>query len=232
MFTLFVLLIAGALLVGCGGSDPEGVHGPDGVLGDSTIGPDSQPSDMGENVIQINNSGQLVTRSYDFEGFNAVEANFFDVDIHQGEDFAVTIELEKNALDYVQVRVEDGRLTLGLNPSQTYQMSDIPMRAEVTMPELSELDLSMSAESTIHGFESDGDLAITLNLSSSLTGDLVARDVSFDLSTSSTLALSGSGRKATIQASGGSEVDLKDFHVDDAFVESESSSQVTLNPNN
>ncbi len=216
---VMVLLITGLVLAGCNrGNAATRVRGAEGV----------QAGDQGENMVAIASSGRLVTRSYDFTGFDQLAVAFFDVDIRQGETHAVVIEVEENALPYVQVTQEAGRLQLGLAPEHTYNMTDIPLRAAVTMPRLVELELNMSDASTITGFHSEEDLVLILDLSSALAGDLVARDLVCDLSLGSTLVLSGSGRMVTILAALGSTVDLTNFSVEDTQVSADNSSVVSV----
>jgi hypothetical protein len=217
--TLLILLAITLIVAGCGrGPEPAGVLNGDGVLA----------GEPGENTVLIESSGRLVTRRYDYTDFDHLAVEFFDVDIRQGESYAVVIEVEENALPYIQVMQEAGRLHLGLDPEHTYNMTDVPLRAAVTMPALAALDLSMSEASTITGFHSEDDLVLILDLSSGLAGDLVANDLVCDLSLGSTLALSGSGRVVTILAALGSTVDLTDFAVEDARVTADNSSEVTV----
>jgi hypothetical protein len=98
------------------------------------------------------------------------------------------------------------------------------------MPELTALYLEMSGDSTVVGFIGEDDLEIQLDMGSVLNGHIVAENASFDVTMNSTLALSGSCKEVTIQATSGSEVDLENFQVNDATVISKGSSHVTVDP--
>jgi hypothetical protein len=175
------LLFALVLLCGCGRQgDVDGVHEEAGVHGDSPIGPKVQAGADSTGAIVIENSGQLVTRSYDFSGFDAVEASMFDLAIQQGDRFAVSIEVDQNALEHVRVAMEGSALKLGLAPGESYNMVDIPLQAQITMPELEAITLDLGSETIVSGFDCDQSLSKTLTLGSSLTCDLGTEQVRFE----------------------------------------------------
>ena len=183
--TVFVLCFT-VLLSGCDWqSDPAGVHeeggvhNSEGVLENSSKGPDIQVGAESQDAIVIEDSGRLVTKPYDFEGFDEIEASMFDLDIRHGEPYAVIIEVEENALDYVQVVMENNRLELGLAPGEAYNMADIRLRAQITLPELAAIALDLGSDSTATGFDC-GALHKDLRLGSSLTCDQGAEQVRFE----------------------------------------------------
>jgi hypothetical protein len=102
--------------------------------------------------------------------------------------------------------------------------------AEVTLPELTGLDLSGACHGAITGFSSTKALDVDLSGASHLLGNIDAGDAWFDVSGASQVNLSGSARDVVIDASGASQVKLADFPVDDATVEASGASKVTVNP--
>jgi hypothetical protein len=180
--TVFLFCIV-VLLCACGRQDdPAGVHEDGGVHGDATIGPKVQTGGDATGAIEIENSGQLVTQSYDFSGFDAVEASMFDLDIQRGDRHAVFIEVEKNAFDHVRLDLEGGVLKLGLATDQSYNMTNIPLRATITMPALKAITLDLGSETTLAGFNCGDELAKTLTLGSSLNCNLGSDQVRFKAS--------------------------------------------------
>jgi hypothetical protein len=235
---LFVVLAAGLLIAGCSGNpDQEGIHGeegvhePNGVLDKSNPDTKSQIGDMSNDVVQISNSGEMVTKGFALRDFDKVEVAMFDVDIQKGDSFEVDINVDKNAIGYVSVAVEDGWLKIGLDPDNTYNTSDIVLTAQITMPNLTDISMSLSSTSTVSGFDSTKDVSIELDLASSLTGDWITGDCDINLALGSHLSLIGKGQDLTLVASGSSVAELAEFQVENATVRAEGGSQVSVNPN-
>ena len=196
---IFILLIAFAMLFGC-------------------------------TPIPITGSGNMVTQEEPITGFDKVDISYsFDVNISRGESFSVVIRADDNLVEYLQVVKQGGTLKIGLDPNRDYTIRNATMEADVTMPELTGLDLSSSSHATITGFKSTKALSVDLSSSSSLEGDIETGDVSIDLSSSSEMRLTGSGGDAIIDISSSSELDLSEFAVENASVNASSSSTVTVN---
>jgi len=71
---------------------------------------------------------------------------------------------------------------------------------EITMPELTGLNLSDSSDGTINGFKSTKALEVGLFEESSLKGEVEAGDASFTTEGKSNTTLSGSGQNVTVVA--------------------------------
>ena len=178
----------------------------------------------------ITGSGNVVTQEETITGFDKVDiSHSFEVAISQGDTFKVVIRVDDNIVRYLRVVKVGNTLRIGLkrNPPNVRSAT---LEAEVTMPELTGLDLSGASDVTITGFSSAQALVVDLSGSSHLQGDIKAGDVRFDLSGSSETILTGSAQNVRINASGSSEVDLADFSVVDANVDASAGSEVTVNP--
>ncbi|MGD9093339.1 MAG: DUF2807 domain-containing protein [Anaerolineales bacterium] len=231
---LFILIVIGLSLTGCskggfspgpkGPIGPQGELGPEGPLGTSSI--DISPS---SDVIVIEKSGVLVTEEYPFTDFSQLEIEMFDVEISQGEGYSVVLEMDKNVFDLVQVTQEGETLWIGLDPSEAYHMENIHMRAEITMPRLTGLAMSLNDDGKITGFKSEDDLVIVLS-KSSLRGEVHAGDLEVTTELGCTVTLSGSATDVTVKATVDSDVDLSELECRDAMVTAEVSSQVTVYP--
>ena len=180
--------------------------------------------------VTLTGSGNVVTQEEPLTGFDKVDiSHSFEVNISQGESFSVIIRVDDNLVEHLQVVKQGSTLKIGLKPNRDYTIRDATMQAEVTMPELTGLDLSSSSHATISEFKSTKDLSVDLSSSSSLNGDIEAGDISIDLSSSSQMTLAGSGGNASIDVSSSSELDLSEFSVINAGVEASSASTVTVN---
>jgi hypothetical protein len=144
LVVLFSLLAAGFLLVGRGGKlDPAHV-GP--VRPQGPVGPQPLQGTPPANLTVIENTGAIVTNEYALSGFSQIAVNGgFDVTIRQGDGFEVSAQFEETALPYIQMEPEGELLTIMLEPDRTYHMVNITLEAEVTMPELTRLELEGGA---------------------------------------------------------------------------------------
>ena len=181
-------------------------------------------------VSTITGSGNVVTQEEAITGFDQVDiSHSFEVDISQGDTFSVVIRVDDNLVRYLEVVKVGNTLQIGLKPDPPNIMS-ATLEAEVTMPELTGLDMSGSSHATIIGFKSAQALAVNASGASHLQGHFEADTVSFNLGGSSEVVLTGSAQNMMIEeASGSSDANLTDFPVIDASVKAGGKSQVTVN---
>jgi len=178
----------------------------------------------------ITGSGNVVTQEEAITDFDKVDiSHSFDADISQGESFSVIIRVDDNLVDHLEVLKQGSTLKIGLKPNRNYNVRNATMEAEVTMPELTGLDLSSASQANITGFKSAKDLLVDLSSASSLQGDIEAGDVGIDLSSSSDMTLVGSGGDLTIDVSSSSELDLSEFAAVNASVDASSASSAIVN---
>ena len=179
----------------------------------------------------ITGSGNVVTREENLSGFDKVDVSHaFSVDISQGDSFSVVIRVDDNLEQYLEVVKQGSTLKIGLRPGRSYNLSNATLEAEVTMPELTGLDLSGASHATIAGFKSTKALDVEVSGASSLRGDIEAGNARLDVSGAGQVRLTGSGQDLTLDASGASQVDLADFPVGDASVEVSGASRATVYP--
>jgi hypothetical protein len=154
-------------------------------------------------------SGQLTTEEMNFSDFTIVECEKgFEVVITQSSSYSVRITADDNVFDYIQVSKTGDRLNIGLKPND---YRDLTLRAEITMPDLYELQLSSGSHGTIEGFSSTHKLVLGLS-----GGSHIKR-------------AEGSASDLFINASGGSHVDLSNFPVHNANVILSGGSHTTIN---
>lgn len=180
--------------------------------------------------VSIAGSGRVVTQEFTLTGFDKVDVSHaFKVDISQGDTFSVVIRIDDNLVEYLEVVKRGSTLKIGLKPARRYGIRNATLEAQVTMPELTGLDLSGASHAIITGFKSTKALDVDLSGASHLRGDIEAGNASFDLSGASDVTVSGSAQDVTIDASGASSVDLGGFPVNDANVKASGASNVTVN---
>jgi hypothetical protein len=156
-----------------------------GIFGFSNIIPFSRP---------ITGSGNIVTQTFDYQGFTAIEAGYgFDLKVTQGSQYSITVLIDDNVEDKLRVRKDGGTLRLNLEQGS---YSNLNIEAKVTMPSLNNIDFSGGTQGTITGFRTTEDFNIELSGGSYVNIEGIAKDL-------------------TLDASGGSRFDLKDFTVND-----------------
>ena len=176
----------------------------------------------------IRGSGNVVTQNMALADFTSVEAaNAFEVEITQSDTFAVTIRVDDNILDLLDVSKEGDTLKLRLERGVSLR-GDVTLEAEITMPDLEGLDLSGASVASVSGFQSSSQLDIGLSGASSLDGDLEAGDIDINASGASRVVLDGSATGLTIVGSGASSLDLTDFTADTAEVRLSGASDATV----
>jgi cytoskeletal protein CcmA (bactofilin family) len=196
----------------------------------------------------ITGSGTLKTESMDFSDFTGVEVgNAFEVAIVRSDSFSVSITADDNLFDYIRVSKRGSVLKIGVEPAVIFHSATY--RAEITMPELFDLELSGASHGTVTGFESVEDLDIEVSGASSLniegivagdmrfdisgasqvTDEVDADDVEFDVSGASTVRLQGVAADMELELSGASNAEMDDFLVSDASVNFSGASRGTVN---
>lgn len=194
-------------------------------------------------------SGNLVTEGMDFSDFTIVEVGTaFEVEIAQSSSYSVDITADDNLFDYIRVSKTGEKLEIRLKSGYSYH--SVTLRAEITMPELYELELSGATSGTVEGFSSShkfvldisgassldlvdmsaGDIEIDLSGASTVNGGITSSgDARFTLSGASTIELEGAANDLRINVGGASHLELSDFPVHNANVNLSGASHTTLN---
>lgn len=192
----------------------------------------------------------LVTEEMDFEDFDAVEVNdAFAVQIRQGDEFRVTVEVDEISASYLRVTQRGNTVEIGLRPRAGifFWLANPVMRAEIIMPSLSAIAANDASRVEVSGFRSDAEARFEVSDASTLEGEVDTGDAWFAASDASRIVLDGNhldveieardasrvtlhgaGRNASIVAADASHVDLADFPVHDARIEAEDASSVTV----
>jgi hypothetical protein len=175
-------------------------------------------------------SGNIVTIEENFTDFTALDINHaFDVTVMQGDEYSVTIRVDDNFVDDLDIKVQGDALKIGFKSTFNTRMKDATFEADITMPELSAIDVSSASRVKITGFSSSAPFLANVSSAGSLRGAIDAGDTTLDVSSASSVELDGSGADLVVNASGASTVDLSDFPVGGATVDASSASRVTVN---
>jgi hypothetical protein len=180
--------------------------------------------------------GEVETRSFDFSGFTRVEvSSTFDAEIVRGDIFSITVTTNQNIFDYLALERDSDTLKIKLKAG-SYTVASL--KARVTMPDLTSLNVSGASEATANGFSSSHNLDlmasgasrieltdikcanadIEVSGASRVTGSLESGDAKVDISGASTIDVSGRGGKLDLTASGASHASFDDFTTADTRV--------------
>ena len=160
----------------------------------------------------VTGSGNLVTLDKSFSDFTAVDASWgFKVTITKSDTYNVSITIDDNLVDYLQVTKSGNTLHIGLKPV-TYDR--VTQKANIQMPLLREFHLSGGSHGIVEGF---------------YVPPYYSSDFILSLSGGCHAEMEGSANKISVEASGGSHLDLTDFPVHNAYVDLSGASHATIN---
>jgi hypothetical protein len=222
LFGVIVIIIL-AFLAGCGVRVPGGVTG----------------------------SGKEETRDFNLSGFNGIQAsNAFNIQVNNSNSFKVQVTADDNVWNYLDISSSGNTLHLRVKPGTVIINSSL--KATITMPAITVMDLSGASACSLVGFNSNDNLNVTLSGASTVninnlksgpatfdlsgasntTGGLNATSLKFVATGGSKVTLGGSGTDLNIDASGGSRVTLDELKVQNASVMLSGGSEARLNAQN
>ena len=158
---------------------------------------------VGCTQLTVTGSGNVVTQEMAITGFDKVDiSQGFQVAVSQGDQFSVVVRIDDNFEEYLQVGKEGSTLKIGLEQNRIY--SDATLQAEITMPELTGLEMSGGSHVSVSGSGAD----ISIDASGGSGADLASFSVvnaNVDASGGSQVTVNVSGT-LNVDASGGSQV--------------------------
>ena len=182
-------------------------------------------------------SKNIETRQFDYSGFKRIEvSNAFKVDVTRSDTYGVSITLNDNLFDELDISMSGDTLRIGINPFTHFV--NTTQHAAISLPELDALTITGACQAVVSGFQSDGtlDLEVTgasgmeiddlkaadtnikVIAASHLSGSLVTNNANFNVTGASNIDLTGSASKMQVDVIGASHVALTDFIVGDASV--------------
>jgi hypothetical protein len=175
----------------------------------------------------IRGSGTSVTLGLPLADFSGIDAScVYDVQAVRADAFEVTIEVDDNLAEFLDVRVEEGNLVLDVQPG-TFEFTQL--RASVSMPQLDDFDVSGAADLTLTGFASDQPLVAQSSADATAAGDIIAGNTTVLADGNSRVTLAGSGNDLQLEATGSASVDLRDYPVQDVAADVDGASQSIVN---
>lgn len=178
-------------------------------------------------VFIINNLSAQNIHSYAYKDFNGIEAGKqVHVNVIQSEDYS--IEVQGDNTDIADLKVIKKGKTLVFY----YEQQDYTPKGEITVnikaPEIYNINLTNGAQcNIIMNIESE-DFKGKLSGGSSLKGKLNCEDAEFNTSGGSSIGLEGKAETLTAKGTEKSELNLKDFYVEDVNADLSQSSSLII----
>jgi hypothetical protein len=175
----------------------------------------------------ITGSGNLETRSFNNTDFTQIEAlHGFQVTVVRADSFSVELTTDDNIQDYISVSQSGDTLRLSLSGADCIPSS---LRARITMPDISGINLSGGSQANISGFNSTNVFSATLSDGSVLEGSITSGDIGVSLSGGSQVSLDGSAGDLLARSSGGSQMMLENFPINNADINVDAGGKATIN---
>lgn len=175
-------------------------------------------------------SGNEVTITPEVSGFDSLDiGHSFEVDIIQSQTYSLVVTVDDNIEQYLVIDDSGGTLTLNLEDNRSY--TNVTLRAQISMPMLSTLELSGASKAEFTQFASSDSFELRVSGASEAMGDIEAGDVTIKVSGASDVHLHGEGQDLLLEVSGASHVDLEEFTVQDAALDISGASEVIVNVN-
>lgn len=185
----------------------------------------------------IEGSKTLETRQYDYSGFTRIDvSDAFTVEITRSDTYAVSVTLNDNIFDNLDISVTGDTLNITMNSFAHFV--NTTQQVLISMPELDALSITGACQATVSGFQSNtnldltvvgasgmeindlkaGDTTISVVGASHLSGSLITDNAAFDVTGYSNINLTGSASKMDLSVIGASHASLSGFIVDDASI--------------
>ena len=155
------------------------------------------------------NSDRYVTRDYDLKGFNGITASgIYDVQLEKSNTWKVSISVPEDLEDYLEVKVNNGRLVLGMKQVPlrvSKNFSKWTVTTKVSMPVLRSLSLSGAAKFDCNDSFDLGNETFKLELSGAGKAnglDINAKELEMEMGGATSANITGDFQKVEIEMSG------------------------------
>jgi hypothetical protein len=156
----------------------------------------------------VGGSGNVVSRQIEVSAFSRLEVSAsFTATVSVGDAEAVTVRIDDNLVDTLDVHVSGDTLHVGLRSGTS--VMNATLEADVTVRSLSAIDVSGAAAVTLADPLTADAFSVVASGASRLTGALEIGDGRMELSGASDVELSGSATTFTVTLSGASSLSAR-----------------------
>lgn len=174
----------------------------------------------------IRGSGKTVTENYELGSFYGVKSGSgINVEIGHGSSCGVKVRTDKSALDYLNITVKNGILSIGYR--NNVSVRNIKTTVYVTMPEVESLDASSGSNIRLMDNFTGSRLTADVSSAGEITGSIDYESVKASASSGGSLKLSGRATSCNVSASSGGSVNMSGTHSSKAEVSASSGGSVS-----
>ncbi len=177
---------------------------------------------------RVTGSGNYETFELDIINFSRIYAsNTFDITLRQSDTYKVELTCDDNIRQYLDAYGDNEMAVFNLDPDYNY--NDIRLEAELSCPDIREIELTGASRISLAGFESDHNLIITLTGASQASGSIISGATYFSLTGASMLGFTGSCGKLHVISTGASMINLESYSSKDTYIQFTGASLGTVN---
>ncbi len=175
-------------------------------------------------------TGETTTQARTLDGFTGITlSGNATLTVTQGDSFSVAVTTDSGLQDHIDTFVRGSTLEIDQHYSIAGRSPDVSVA--VTLPRLTELDLSGSSSTTLEGIRGES-LRASSSGSSNIRIDADVETLSVDVAGSGDIALTGKARDAHVTISGSGTVAGADLEAKTADVSVSGSGDMTLRVQN
>jgi len=165
----------------------------------------------------VTGSGTVITKSVPVSSFSKIEVgDAFDVNVTMGDPEQVTLRVDDNLADRLDVGISSETLHLGLKPRTSVRSATL--HADVTVRRLSDIDVSGAGQVHLSGDLSGQKVDLTVSGAGGLDGTVHVDEVSVELSGASNVKLSGTAGRLVVKESGASDLEGDQLQAGDLVI--------------
>ncbi len=162
-------------------------------------------------ITGVKGDGNVVKEDRDVSGFTSLEVSgAFHVYLYQGKSEALTIEADKNLMQYIKTEVKGDRLEIYTDENINKATK---LNIYLTFEELEMIDISGAVSVTSEEMLQFDELDIDGSGASEINLKINAASLNADFSGASEINLYGKAQTATFDLSGASEIDALEFEI-------------------
>ena len=176
---------------------------------------------------RITGSGNVITKPISVSPFSKLEVgSAFEVTVSFGDQSALTLHVDDNVANYVDAGVSGQTLHIGLKRGTS--VSNATLKADVTAPSLTSIELSGASRVHLSGELSGRSAKVTASGASRLDGSIRMDEIALSLSGASNATLSGTAARLVVSGSGASQVEAVDVQSTDLEISLSGASVATV----